>query len=188
MSLAKSSVFIRSDSSASRSSSASPRCYLDCRTLGSAGSSWRCRWASTLSSASSRGPRIPTSTTWPVAGCPRSSTAWPPAPTGCRQRRSSRWPARSPLRDSPGSPTSWAGRGATSCWPFFLGPYLRQFGAYTIPDFLGARYGGNFARDHRRRRRHRLLLHLPDRPGDGRRPDRGPLSSGSTSTSVCSWA
>src|SRR5919109_3649292 len=24
----------------------------------------------------------------------------------------------------------------------FLGPYLRQFGAYTIPDFLSARYGG----------------------------------------------
>ncbi len=28
----------------------------------------------------------------------------------------------------------------------FLGPYLRQFGAYTIPDFLSARYGGNMAR------------------------------------------
>ena len=28
----------------------------------------------------------------------------------------------------------------------FLGPYLRQFGAYTIPDFLGARYGGDAAR------------------------------------------
>src|SRR5512145_1691226 len=28
----------------------------------------------------------------------------------------------------------------------FLGPYLRQFGAYTIPDFLGARFGGNQAR------------------------------------------
>src|SRR5919108_1471219 len=28
----------------------------------------------------------------------------------------------------------------------FLGPYLRQFGAYTIPDFLGARFGGNHAR------------------------------------------
>jgi cation/acetate symporter len=28
----------------------------------------------------------------------------------------------------------------------FLGPYLRQFGAYTIPDFLGARYGGDTAR------------------------------------------
>src|SRR5262245_18413914 len=27
-----------------------------------------------------------------------------------------------------------------------LGPYLRQFGAYTIPDFLGERYGGNAAR------------------------------------------
>src|SRR5512134_3663962 len=28
----------------------------------------------------------------------------------------------------------------------FLGPYLRQFGAYTIPDCLGARYGGDAAR------------------------------------------
>jgi cation/acetate symporter len=27
-----------------------------------------------------------------------------------------------------------------------LGPYLRRFGAYTIPDFLGARYGGHAAR------------------------------------------
>ncbi len=27
-----------------------------------------------------------------------------------------------------------------------LAPYLRQFGQFTIPDFLGARYGGNFAR------------------------------------------
>jgi cation/acetate symporter len=27
-----------------------------------------------------------------------------------------------------------------------LGPYLRQFGAYTIPDFLGARFGGNTPR------------------------------------------
>jgi cation/acetate symporter len=28
----------------------------------------------------------------------------------------------------------------------FLGPYLRAFGRYTIPDFLGARYGGNTPR------------------------------------------
>ncbi|MHB8834268.1 MAG: sodium:solute symporter family protein [Candidatus Methylomirabilia bacterium] len=28
----------------------------------------------------------------------------------------------------------------------FLGPYLRKFGQYTIPDFLGARFGGNAAR------------------------------------------
>jgi cation/acetate symporter len=27
-----------------------------------------------------------------------------------------------------------------------LAPYLRKFGQYTIPDFLGARYGGNVAR------------------------------------------
>lgn len=27
-----------------------------------------------------------------------------------------------------------------------LAPYLRKFGAYTVPDFLGARYGGNAAR------------------------------------------
>ena len=27
-----------------------------------------------------------------------------------------------------------------------LAPYLRKFGAYTVPDFLGARYGGNGAR------------------------------------------
>jgi cation/acetate symporter len=28
----------------------------------------------------------------------------------------------------------------------FLAPYLRKFGEFTIPDFLGARYGGNLAR------------------------------------------
>jgi len=28
----------------------------------------------------------------------------------------------------------------------FLAPYLRKFGQFTIPDFLGARYGGNTAR------------------------------------------
>ena len=28
----------------------------------------------------------------------------------------------------------------------FLAPYLRKFGQYTIPDFLGARYGGHAAR------------------------------------------
>ena len=57
----------------------------------------------------------------------------------------------------------------------FLGPYLRQFGAYTIPDFLGARYGGNSRADHRGGRGHRLLLHVPHRPGHGRRAHRRPL-------------
>jgi cation/acetate symporter len=27
-----------------------------------------------------------------------------------------------------------------------VGPYLRKFGAYTVPDFMSFRYGGNFAR------------------------------------------
>ncbi len=27
-----------------------------------------------------------------------------------------------------------------------IGPYLRKFGAYTVPDFLSFRFGGNFAR------------------------------------------
>ncbi|MBI3436304.1 MAG: VC_2705 family sodium/solute symporter, partial [Proteobacteria bacterium] len=27
-----------------------------------------------------------------------------------------------------------------------VGPYLRKFGAYTVPDFMSARFGGNFAR------------------------------------------
>jgi cation/acetate symporter len=27
-----------------------------------------------------------------------------------------------------------------------VGPYLRKFGAYTVPDFMSYRYGGNFAR------------------------------------------
>ena len=29
---------------------------------------------------------------------------------------------------------------------FLLAPYLRKFGQFTVPDFLGARYGGNIAR------------------------------------------
>jgi cation/acetate symporter len=29
---------------------------------------------------------------------------------------------------------------------FLIAPYLRKFGQFTIPDFLGARYGGNLAR------------------------------------------
>ena len=35
----------------------------------------------------------------------------------------------------------------------FLAPYLRKFGQFTIPDFLGERYGGNIVRTHRHHRR-----------------------------------
>ena len=27
-----------------------------------------------------------------------------------------------------------------------MAPYLRKFGCYTVPDFIGTRYGGNLAR------------------------------------------
>ena len=98
------------------------------------------------SSASSPGPRIPTSTTWPAAASPLSTTAWPPARTGCRPPRSSRWAAPCPRRASPGLAYVMGWTGGYLLLAVFLGPYLRQFGAYTIPDFLGARFGGNQAR------------------------------------------
>jgi Na+(H+)/acetate symporter ActP len=42
-----------------------------------------------------------------------------------------------------------------------VAPFLRKFGAYTVPDFLAARFGGNLAAFHRRgHRADVLLLHL----------------------------
>ena len=32
------------------------------------------------------------------------------------------------------------------CWPLLLAPYLRKFGQFTVPDFVGARYYSNMAR------------------------------------------
>ena len=54
----------------------------------------------------------------------------------------------------------------------FLGPYLRQFGAYTIPDFLGARLRWQLRACDRCRRRDRVFLYLSDRSGNGRGADR----------------
>ncbi len=46
--------------------------------------------------------------------------------------------------------TAWRGCSAgpaASCWcSVLVGPYLRKFGAYTVPDFMAFRFGGNFAR------------------------------------------
>ena len=110
-----------------------------------------------------------------AAACPPSTTAWPPAPTGCRPRPSFRWAAPCRRRGSRVSPTSWAGPADTCSWPCSSGPYLRQFGAYTIPDFLGARYGGNAARVVGVVGGHRVLVHVPDRPGHRGWPHRLPL-------------
>ena len=43
-----------------------------------------------------------------------------------------------------------------------IGPYLRKFGAYTVPDFMSFRFGGNFARFLAVDRARLLLLHLCD--------------------------
>jgi cation/acetate symporter len=75
----------------------------------------------------------------------------------------------------------------------FLAPYLRKFGQFTIPDFLGARYGGNCAH-HRRDRRHHLFVHLRDRADLRRRHHHQPLhrpgvqASASSSVSPASWS
>ena len=44
------------------------------------------------------------------------------------------------------SPSCWAGPAAIVLVSILIAPYLRKFGAYTVPDFLASRYGGNFAR------------------------------------------
>ena len=43
-----------------------------------------------------------------------------------------------------------------------LAPYLRKFGCYTVPDFVGTRFGGNIARLVRGHRARRGLVHLRD--------------------------
>ena len=52
-----------------------------------------------------------------------------------------------------------------------IGPYLRKFGAYTVPDFLSFRYGGNFARALGVIVLVCLLLHLCDGADLRHRPD-----------------
>jgi len=81
-----------------------------------------------------------------VAGrrVPASTTAWQRAPTGCRRV----------LRRHAGSLFLLGYDGLPGCSldrrlravSILIGPYLRKFGAYTVPDFLSFRYGGNFAR------------------------------------------
>ena len=53
-----------------------------------------------------------------------------------------------------------------------IGPYLRKFGAYTVPDFMSFRYGGNFARFIAVVVLGVLLLHLCDGADLRHRPDR----------------
>ena len=69
-----------------------------------------------------------------------------------------------------------------------IGPYLRKFGAYTVPDFLSFRYGGNFARCARRDRAGGLLVHLRDGADLRHRPDRLAIPRHAVRDSRCSRA
>jgi Na+(H+)/acetate symporter ActP len=67
----------------------------------------------------------------------------------------------------------------------FLAPYLRKFGQFTIPDFLGERYGGNLPRFVHRAPS--CVVHLRGgadlrRGPDHLAPDRRGVRAG------CSWA
>ena len=75
----------------------------------------------------------------------------------------------------------------------FLAPYLRKFGQFTIPDFLGARYERQPAALHRHRRRDPVLVHLRGGADLRRRPDHHAADrasrsrSASSSASAASW-
>ena len=72
----------------------------------------------------------------------------------------------------------------------FLAPYLRKFGQFTIPDFLGERYGGNIVRSDRHLRRDPVLVHLRGGADLRRRHHHQHASPASSSASACSsaWA
>ncbi len=57
-----------------------------------------------------------------------------------------------------------------------LAPYLRKFGQYTVPDFLGTRLRRQHSALHRHPRPAGGVLHLRRRASERRRPDRLPLS------------
>nr|WP_296406171.1 hypothetical protein [Zoogloea sp.] len=59
---------------------------------------------------------------------------------------SSAWPERFTTPASSVWPSSPGGRAAMCWFALLLAPFLRKFGQFTLPDFLGARYEGHFAR------------------------------------------
>ncbi len=68
-----------------------------------------------------------------------------------------------------------------------VGPYLRKFGAYTVPDFMSFRFGGNFARFLAVVVLVALLVHLCDGADLRHRHHRLPLPRHAASRWRCSW-
>jgi cation/acetate symporter len=82
-----------------------------------------------------------------VAGgaCPRLPTVWPPLPTGCPPRRSSPWRAHR-LRWLRQLVYLMGWTGGYVLLALLLAPYLRKFGKFTVPEFVGDRYYSTAAR------------------------------------------
>ena len=84
--------------------------------------------------------------TWQDDRCRRYSTGWQRLRTGCPVRLSSRWPVVS-ISGGHGYLAFVVGwTGGYVLVASLMAPYLRKFGCYTVPDFIGTRYGGNLAR------------------------------------------
>ena len=83
---------------------------------------------------------------WRAARFPPFTTAWPQAPTGCRRHPSWAWLATLYALGYDGLAFVLGWTGGYVLVSVLLAPFLRKFGAYTVPDFLAARYGGNLAR------------------------------------------
>ena len=91
-------------------------------------------------------PRKKRTISWPGAAYRPCTTALPPRPTGCRPHPSSAPQDVLYLQGFAGLAYILGWTGGYVLLAVLLAPYLRRFGQYTVPDFLGARYGGNVPR------------------------------------------
>ena len=68
-----------------------------------------------------------------------------------------------------------------------MAPYLRKFGCYTVPDFIGTRYGGKLTRFAAVVRAGRGVVHLCDGTDHGHGYHRSTPRSSSPSSGAYGW-
>ena len=109
-----------------------------------------CLWARALrfTSASRSGPGQGPhrNSTPPGAAYIPLPTEWQPRPTGCRRPHSSRWPVSSPFGGYGASSFLMGWTGGYVLLALLLAPYLRKFGKFTVPEFIGDRFYSPTAR------------------------------------------